>query len=100
MDLVAELIERFTSFSHPMRQFMKSLCSFPMKISDAHGERQSVLSNLPPFVEIGNPDGGISSLLRPAARHRKGHVLQIIVGKEYTFQVVEDDLNGPVGRCV
>ena len=76
---------------------LKSLRSFPMRISDAHGERQSVLSNLPPFVEIRNPDGGVSSLLRPTPSYRKGHVLQIIVGKEYAFQVVENDLDGPVG---
>ena len=97
IDLVAEPIERFTSFSHPTQQFLKSLRSFPMRISDAHGERQSVLSNPPPFVEIGDPDGGISSLLRPTPSYRKGHVLQIIVGKEYAFQVVENDLDGPVG---
>lgn len=55
------------------------------------------VENLPPCAEIGDPYGGATDSLCPVPGHRKGHVLHVIVGEKDTFQVVEDDLDSPVG---
>ena len=55
------------------------------------------VENLPPCAEIGDPYGGATDPLCPVPNHRKGHVLHVIVGEKDTFQVVEDDLDSPVG---
>lgn len=53
--------------------------------------------NLRPSGEVHDADHGLAGDLAPSPDHRKSHVLHIIVTKKDALQIVQDDLDGPVG---
>ena len=71
-----------------------------MRFSKAHSFRLSLLKirrpNLPRFVERRNADNG-DALFAPASDDGKGHMLHVFVMEKDAFQIVDDDVDGPVG---